>query len=199
MPDTKPERESWDRQAEEPNRWFSRFERYRLAGPGRSLLGAVNAEQAEKGKNKRGWIPGAWSRAAARWNWRDRAEAWDEHDRQQARQAHAQDVEEMNRRHIHEAQALQNRAVQRLKSLDPSELSASDTLRYFVEATKLERTARGEPETIEERRLTGQGGGPVIFALEDALLADQELENWKHDRLQPPGGGALPERNPEMP
>jgi hypothetical protein len=199
MPDPTPQPESWDRQAEEPNLWFSRFERYRLAGPGRSLLATVNAEQADKGKKKHSGNPGAWTRAAACWHWRERAEAWDEHQRQQARAAHVREVEEMNRRHIQEAQALQNRAVQRLKSLDHQELSASDTLRYFVEATKLERTARGEPETIEERRLTGKGGGPVVFSLEDALLADEELENWKHDRLQPPGGGALSEGNPEMP
>jgi hypothetical protein len=190
---------SWDRQAEEPNLWFSRFERYRLAGPGRSLRAVINVEQADKGEKRHRSIPGAWSRAATRWQWRERAEAWDEHERQQACAAHAREVEEMNSRHIQEAQALQNKAIQRLKSLDHEELSAVETLRYFVEATKLERTARGEPETIEERRLTGKGGGPVVFSLEDALMADKELENWIHDRLQPPGGGALPEGNPEMP
>jgi hypothetical protein len=198
MPNATTDRESWDRQPDEPNLWFSRFERYRLAGSGRSLRAAVNADLTDQGKKKRS-IPGAWSRAATRWQWRERAEAWDEYERQQARAAHALEVEEMNARHIQEAKALQNKAIQRLKSLNEEALTAADTLRFFVEATKLERTARGEPETIEERRLTGKGGGPVVFSLEDALMADQELENWKHDRLQPPGGGALPEGNPEMP
>jgi hypothetical protein len=190
---------SWDRLADEPNLWFSRFERYRLAGPDRSLRAAHNAEKADKGKKRQRSIPGAWSRAAARWNWRERAEAWDEHERVQSRVAHAREIEEMNSRHIQEAQALQNKAIQRLKSLNHEELSVAETLRFFVEATKLERTARGEPETIEERRLTGKGGGPVVFSVEDAVLADEELETWKHDRLQPPGSGALPEGSPQVP
>src|SRR5262245_53691665 len=29
--------EPWEQQPEEPNRWYARFERYRLAGPSRSL------------------------------------------------------------------------------------------------------------------------------------------------------------------
>ena len=60
-------------------------------------------------------------------------------------------------------------------------------------------TARGEPETIEERRLTGTSGGAVRFSLEDAVMADKEMENWQYDRLQPPRGGALPEGNPQVP
>jgi uncharacterized membrane protein len=148
MPDSAPQLEPWDRQAGEPNLWYARFERYRLAGPSRSLLGTVNAEKGQKGTKRQDWIPGAWSRAAGCWRWRERAEAWDEQERHKARVAHALDVEEMNRRHVQEAQALQNKALLRLKSLDVDNLSAADVLRYLVEATKLERSARGEPETI---------------------------------------------------
>jgi hypothetical protein len=198
MPDTMPQPEPWERQPGEPNRWFARFERYRLAGPSRSLVGTVNAEQAEKGNKRQTKVPGAWSRAAASWRWRQRAEAWDEQERQKARAAHAKNVEEMNHRHIQEAQALQNKAIQRLKSLELDDLSAADVVRYLVEATKLERTARGEPESIEERRLTGRGGGAVTFSLEDAVRADKELETWHHDRVQPAGGGTLPEGDPQV-
>jgi hypothetical protein len=70
----------------------------------------------------------------------------------------------MNARHVQEAKALQAKAIERLKCLELDHLSAADVIRYFVEATKLERTANGEPEAIEERRLTGKGGGPVKFS-----------------------------------
>ena len=105
----------------------------------------------------------------------------------------------MNQRHIQEAQALQSKAIQRLKSLELDDLSSTDVIRYLTEASKLERTARGEPESIEERRLTGKGGGPIGFSLEDAVSADKELENWEHERVQPPGDGALPEGDPQVP
>jgi hypothetical protein len=199
MPDTMPQPEPWERQLEEPNLWFTRFERYRLAGPNRSLLGTMNAERTEKSRKRQSRVSGAWNQAYERWRWRERAEAWDEQEQHRVRTAHAQDIEEMNRRHIQEAQALQNKAIQRLKSLELDDLSGADVLRYLVEATKLERTARGEPETIEERRLTGKDGGAVLLSLEEAVKADQELEKWQHDRLQATGGGALPEGNPQVP
>jgi hypothetical protein len=115
MTDEKPQSEPWDRQPGEPNLWYARFERYRLVGPGRSLLGTLNAEGAEKGQRRRTKVPGAWNQALRRWHWRERAESWDEQERHKVRVAHVRDVEEMNRRHIQEAQALQNKAVQRLK------------------------------------------------------------------------------------
>jgi hypothetical protein len=159
----------------------------------------VNTEQAKQGKPRQTGIPGAWSRAFVRWRWRQRAEAWDDRERQKAREAHARDIAEMNARHVQEAKALQAKAIERLKCLELDDLSAADVIRYFVEATKLERTANGEPEAIEERRLTGKGGGPMSFALEDAVSADRELEDWQHDRVQPAGGEPLPEGNPEVP
>jgi hypothetical protein len=181
MTDPLPQPQPWERQPGEPNRWYDRFERFRLAGPGRSLLGAVNAERAARGTRPTTSVPHTWAKNAKRWQWRERAEAWDEHERVQARAAHAQEVEEMNRRHIQEAKALQSKAFQRLKALDPEQFSPYDVLRYFVEAAKLERTALGEPESIAEQRLTGHGGGAVVFTLEDAVKASTELEQWHHD------------------
>src|SRR5260370_28737928 len=49
MSDPLPQAESWDRQPAEPNVWYTRFERYRLAGRSRSLLGTLNSEMLEKG------------------------------------------------------------------------------------------------------------------------------------------------------
>jgi hypothetical protein len=189
----------WEQQPGEPSRWYARFERFRLAGPSRSLLGAVKSERQENGKRSTRSVPQAWAKATQQWRWRERAEAWDVHERRQARAAHAQQIEEMNRRHVQEARGLQSAAIGRLKSLNLEQLSPSEMLRFLVAAAKLERTALGVPESIEEQRLTGAGGGAVIFTLEDAVRADQELEEWNHDRLQSPGSGPLPEGDPQVP
>src|SRR5262249_53182796 len=78
------------------------------------------------------------------------------------------------------------------------QLSAADVLRFLVAAAKLERTALGEPETIEEQRLTGPGGA-VAFSLEDAVRAEQELQEWNHDRLHSPRSSPLPQGDPQVP
>lgn len=68
----------WDRQEDEPMRWYERFERFRLAGPQRSLLGTYKGEGAEKGREGQNQkTPRTWNEAAEQWQWRVRAEAWD--------------------------------------------------------------------------------------------------------------------------
>jgi len=191
--------EPWEQQMGEPNRWYSRFEIFRLAGPSRSLLAAVNAERQQRGAPKSKSIPQAWAKNAKEWRWRERAEAWDERQRQVARVTHEKEIEEMNRRHLQEAKALQSKAIQRLKALEQDQLSPADLLRFFTEGTKLERTALGEPQTIEEKRLTGPGGGAVIFTAEDAVNADRQLEEWNHDRLQSQPGTTVPDGDPQVP
>lgn len=199
MSESAPESYIWERQPKEPNRWYARFEAYRLTGPRRSLLGSVNAERVRRGAAKTRSIPHAWAEQARSWCWQERAEAWDEHQRQQARVAHAQAVEEMNHRHIQEAKALQAKAIERLRASGPEELKLRDVVRIVTEASKLERTALGEPETIEERRLTGGDGGKVVFTLEDAVRADQEMEQWHHDQVQPQRSAELSQGNLQMP
>jgi hypothetical protein len=70
----------WERMDGEPNRWFQRFEIYRLAGPNRTLLGTVNAEKAQRGIQRHAKQPsGAWKRRFEEFNWKARAEAWDQY------------------------------------------------------------------------------------------------------------------------
>jgi predicted Fe-S protein YdhL (DUF1289 family) len=193
------EPDSWEQQLGEPNRWFARFESFRLAGPSRSLLGSVNADRLVRGCHRSRSVPQAWAKNAKRWQWRERAQVWDHAQRLEARRARARDIDEMNRRHLHEAQALQGKAIQRLKILEPERLSPADVLRFCVESTKLERAVMGEPKTIEEQPLTGNGGGTVTFTLEDAVRADQELEGFRHARMQQSRGTSLPDGSTQMP
>jgi hypothetical protein len=69
----------WERLPDEPNRWFGRFERYRLMGPGRSIQGACNRERVGKGRKESADAPGSWRNASKSWHWIERAEAWDQY------------------------------------------------------------------------------------------------------------------------
>jgi hypothetical protein len=51
----------------------------------------------------------------------------------------------------------------------------------------------------ERRELTGKGGGPVAFSLEEALAADRELEEWERANVQPGGGAAEAAGSPQVP
>jgi hypothetical protein len=69
----------WERLPEENNRWFQRFEAFRLMGPTRSFLSTHNAERAAKGLKESPQTPGSWRKAARMYSWIERAEAWDKH------------------------------------------------------------------------------------------------------------------------
>jgi hypothetical protein len=73
------ERKPWEQMENEPNRWFQRFERFRLMGPGRSIEGAWKAEESG------GKRPGkAWYKYSSIFRWNARAGAWDKHVTEQA-------------------------------------------------------------------------------------------------------------------
>jgi len=163
LPLSDPAPPPWERPPGEGGRWFARFERFRLAGPARSLLALFNADRLARGLPKQRCVPGAWAQAAKRWRWQERAQAWDEQQQHLARQAHADELREMNDRHVREARGIQAKAVERLRALRPEELKAADVLRYFTEGTKLERLALGEPEAPPAPGADRQGWRPRAF------------------------------------
>ena len=77
-------RQAWDRMPGEPTMWFNRFERFRLLGPDRSILGAYAEYRAEKDERsgrtrpRPTSAPAPWERNAEEWFWRERATAWDD-------------------------------------------------------------------------------------------------------------------------
>jgi len=69
----------WERLETEPNRWFQRFERFRLLGPDRSILATCNVWRLEKSREVSSSSPKSWREMAAFWHWKERAEAWDQY------------------------------------------------------------------------------------------------------------------------
>lgn len=160
--ETKP----WDRQPGERNLWYDRFTRYRLIGATRSLLGIYKLdlqERGRKGKKEPTRAAESWRKASAEWNWKARAEAWDEIIRQERIAAEEEARRDMLRRHAHQAQTLQSIGVLKLSSLDvkrivalqPSEradamkaISIAEARHYIGDGVKLERQALGLPEHL---------------------------------------------------
>ena len=137
-----------------------------------------------------------WSSA---FRWVERAAAWDRHLDAEGRAAQEAARKEMAERHVRKARGLQAKALERLRALLPEELSPADVLRYFVEAVKLERLALGEPDTVQRQELTGKGGSPLHFSLEDAVAAARELEEAERDAVQRGGGATLQDGSAEVP
>ena len=77
----------WDRQSGESN-WYPRFLLYRdmphsVPPMPRTLFGAASLHQSQRGGKKLTGTPPAWIDASRKWNWKERAEAYDAHLQQE--------------------------------------------------------------------------------------------------------------------
>lgn len=134
--------EIWERLPNESSKAYQAFCIYRDLGVERSL------EKVAQNRGKPGsksWL-NTWS---TKYHWVERAQAYDDYLEQEKRKEQEKAILEMVERHTKEAMALQQKALERLKSLDPNELSTKDVLSYLMEAMKLERLSRGEPTEVQ--------------------------------------------------
>lgn len=154
----------WERQPGEPARAFAAFCLYRDMPAHERSLRAVAERLSSKGSGRGRRSTRPLERWSTRWRWVERARAWDDEQDRIAREAQLRAVQEMRERHAREAMALQSKALERLRQMDPAELSPRDVLWYFVEAAKLERLARGEPDAIEEQRHNVTGYAAEVLA-----------------------------------
>lgn len=98
-----PDNPQWLRQPKEPTMWFERFVRYRDMGADRTVLGCFNILKKEAGDykgDKHGnapCLPGAWKKQTAKWDWKGRAEAWDDfqhHQKERKREKQREQIED---------------------------------------------------------------------------------------------------------
>ena len=143
----------WDRQRDdngelEPGRWYHRFTMFRALGHDRSMLRVCNQWRRDKARNVGTSTPLSWGHAAERWNWKERAEAWDEHRRQLDYIAEQAEHDEMRKRHADIGKALQGvgaKALTRFQRSESAELEPADARLYLKDGIGIERTARGLP------------------------------------------------------
>lgn len=146
--------ELWERWDKEGSKAYNAFRHYRdTPAKDRSITKCLvsyyggDEPTVWQGKQRR------WEIWASTWNWQDRIRAWEEYQDYLGREAMLESIAEMNSRHARIAMAVQAKAADRLKTLDPLSLNPREVLSFFVEAARLERTSRGEPESIEERQI----------------------------------------------
>ncbi|MGH9249345.1 MAG: hypothetical protein ACRD0W_07505 [Acidimicrobiales bacterium] len=132
--------EEWERQKGESRQAFEAFAKYRDMGATRSARRV--AEQLTKSET----LIKRWS---ARWRWVARADAWDrELDRLWRAEMHEARME-LSRRELKIAAGFLAKVVDRLRTIQPDQLSAAELIRWAQVATEIERRAVGEDEEEE--------------------------------------------------
>lgn len=139
--------EVWERQPGESSRAYAAFCIYRDLGPERSL---EKVRQMLDKPRTRKWL-GEWS---VKYKWVERAQAYDDYIEQKKRKEQEKAILEMAERHARIAMAFQQKVVERLRELDPSDLSPKDLSTWFDIAAKIERLSRGEPTEIGKQEVT---------------------------------------------
>lgn len=161
----------WERQRTsdgklEPMFWFARFTLYREMGSDRSLLGAMNEHRVRKGGKKCNSTSGAWENAYNKWNWKQRAEAWDAAELERQAELFQERADAWRAGRFDDAEALRDKARQLLKLPVVTRTGKDDDdVPYIVQAmppTTL-RAAAGILKTADElARITTRETLPAI-------------------------------------
>lgn len=99
--------------------WFSRFERYRLMGPNRSMLQSYNLELQEKaealGKKPKvvKSLSTYWHEKAEQFQWAKRCEAWDNYNLELRRK----EIEERHQQELAQVRAIRGQTIQALQGM----------------------------------------------------------------------------------
>jgi len=81
-----------------------------------------------------------------KWDWKARANAWDEYIWEEMRAVEEDGLREMRDRHIRESRAIQQKALDALASMDIT--SAELAVKAFRQMAQMERQARGLSESM---------------------------------------------------
>ena len=160
MPKRQEAENPWEQQPGESAKAFEAFAIYRDMGVERSV------RKVTQRLNKSLTLIGKWS---SRYNWPERARAY---DRDLDRQAHAQavrDVRSMTNRHIRIAMQLQAKALEALEQLNVATLSPKMQLAFLAKATEIERMNRLSAAGMDDggQQRDGAEGIEVVIEGED--------------------------------
>jgi len=192
------EAKPWERQRDEKgelesNLWFGRFWNFYLPqGSDRSLLAAYRAWRVQRGADGRDIrsVAKSWERAANKWNWKQRAEAWDEHNRQEleieweARRKQIKDREWKGAEKLLEraekmlgyplSEVIQEDKEGKIFKVQPVRWRQSDVTRFMEAASKLARLAAGMETETKHVDITSEG--EQISGI--AALTSEQLAAW---------------------
>ena len=123
----------WEKKPKESNKAYEAFVVYRDLGSGRTFT-AVAEELHKSVSLIRRWKD--------KWNWQERAEAWDNSIAEKARIKKAKDYAKMIEVQTGIGQMLQAEAIKAIKKMDLTKASLPALLEMINSGVRIERTAR---------------------------------------------------------
>jgi hypothetical protein len=177
----------WDQMTEEGenNLWYSRFLLYLQMGPARTLSGALRLADRAEGRAEHSEPYGAYKEAAKKYNWAERAEAYDAYVRKTAfSEGYAYDLTRIKKLSTL-ADTLEEKVAAMLRTMKPSRGGFSEKLveRYLqtVEAIAKETGGRRAGLDVSGSAITSMQR--IVF-----FVPQVELGNDIDVTMPPPGG-----------
>lgn len=134
----------WERQDGETEKAFSAFKAY-------LEMEDRNVTSLAKRLSKSRQLLVNWKQ---KYNWQERCIAWDKLLQEIEYKTAVKERKKMAKRHIAIAMSMQAKAVEALKKIDVSKLNASEIIRLFDTAVKIERLSRGEATENQVQEIT---------------------------------------------
>jgi hypothetical protein len=184
----------WAQQEGEPDLWYGRFNRFRLMGTRRSVNAVFRREfqrTARIRENQRGLEAGGdWYDTAKRWNWEQRARAYDEYQRAKEDQIIAEERERVLRsgfalmhKRIKELDRLTRKLIKMTNDEAKVWLQETRTFGTDEESTTVEKVEFNAPlftlidkylgsiaaemgERVKKTEVTGKDGAPQEFVID---------------------------------
>lgn len=156
------DRLEYERQPRETDRAWQAFLFYRDFGIERTMEKVVDAYRQTFGaEGKRSSTLRILKRYSGQWGWRRRVDAWDRELDRHRRKMAFHEIEKMRDRHVKLSQSMQSLGATELrkwlekcqqKVKDKEVIKLREVIQLIEAGVKLERTTRGEPESIVEER-----------------------------------------------
>lgn len=181
------EPQPWERRMGESSRAFAAFAIYRdLAPRSRSCFAVANqlgykiSEARRAARRSPGRIYD-WSR---KFEWVKRACAWDAEQDRKLRAANETALLDMAERHARSSLAFQQRALERLRSLEVDKLSPSEVVRWFEVGVKVERLSRGTVIEMVRQENAGNTDIDAEITLAQRIVVDRRMRELEMELLR---------------
>jgi hypothetical protein len=125
------EHKPWERLDGEPTRAYTAFRSYRDTPIADRTLEAIAGEYRVHAVTVKRW--------SARWQWVDRATAWDDEVHREIDDVRLRTIKEMHARHITIGKVAMQKALQALQGLDAQRIPAGAAARLLELGAKIER------------------------------------------------------------
>lgn len=169
----------WDAPIEgETSLMYTYFAAFRDAGVNRNLRDISK----QFGFKSRRWL----EKLSQRNHWTQRALAYDVYMDSKRREINEAAILEMNARQAEMGRLMQDKALAALREQDPRTLTPNELARYIEAGAKLERVARGEPDSRTSTESKSEG--PTWADVRSAILQTR-VDKGDKEKLGPPTSG----------